>query len=119
MSAEMTPEYMRGRWAGVFADAPDPPALDPLSEAITAAQNQLNTQASWGRNYEEAVVLLAGHIALLGTAARASGAIRTKAGQVEVEYGVGAGGMTSSSFYTLYLQLLARQAQFRIFSAED
>lgn len=114
MSAAMTGAYMRARWPGVFADAPALPALDPLAEAITAAQDQLSSQ-NLGRNYAEAVVLLAGHFAILTSGARAAGQNKVKAGQVEVEYGVGSlAGDGSTGFYALFLQLVRRRSELRI-----
>ena len=108
--AEMNAEYMRGRWPGVFAAAPTPPALDPLAEAIGSAQNELDS-VGLAANYSEAVVLLAGHKALLGTPQRASGQHHARAGLVEIDYGREAG---ETSFLSLYKQLIHRRPELRI-----
>jgi hypothetical protein len=115
MAAEMNSAYMRSRWPDVFADAPVLPAIDPLDEAIIAAQNQLDSD-NWGRNYAEAVVLLAGHIAIMSTGGRASGVQSTKAGQVEVRFGAGGstGNTPTTGFMELYKQLLSRQVLMRV-----
>lgn len=111
--ASMTSSYMRERWPGVFADAPSLPAIDPLDEAIIAAQNQLSVE-NLNQNYTEAVVLLAGHFALLGTPARASGANKYKAGLVELGFGTAGAAMDSTSFLSLYKALLKRSPRLRV-----
>lgn len=114
MAALLTAAYMRARWPGVFSDAPTPPALDPLDEALIAAATQLSVD-NWSSNYNEAVVLLAGHYAILGSVQRAGGAQKYKAGFVEIDYGVGGVGKEmSTSFLALYKALLSRQVRMRV-----
>lgn len=110
--AEMTAEYMRARWAGIRAIPLPvlPETVDPVAEAIIAAQNTLDP-VNLGRNYSEAVVLYAAHLAELGKPGRAGGQQHARAGLVEIDFG---NRLAETAYGKLYANLIKHRPELRI-----